>query len=803
MHGVFALSVPDEYEDLLAEYREDQRLKKELEHLQGWQVKRLHPHHTIKTFDDLMLAPPPPEEGILLGGYVLEPVRAEDFNMVKYEPKAFYDLNKDGQKDVLGSLIARRTQLLNSMDAETLEALTKGAIMLGQVVEQAGGDTIGLSQAIRGIGEEARTVAASRAPEDSAGFVNLRTGLPCILSPDNLYCVATPTTTTTQAPPSLLELRNYKRRKEEEEEKRRSMELAARLEQTKRRFNPYDQPVYFDLTEDHSENPIEEFKKQMALQREKEGKVEEQHTRISSADEARTILRFARRTAQGRQHQTPMSEASMTRRPTGSLVPPSAATRYDSSSSKIVIAGQPNLDARNAAPLRSLVDKVTLGVNFGRPGSPNREFPPDLPEASMLQKRKRTQDVLVNGSHLLGNPLSAVLPCGEHPRGREGARGQLSRTPQDVGLVDRVEGVNDMHFHYHRYLTKEHAYSAPRREAQRHPLLNSREMPLQGTVKPDDEQHTHAGEDESRQPEVHFEPVKDDRKALESAVENKSAAFILEGVRQFQTGIQSARLSPDQLAKYQGGKEQPKSPSKEELAKQETDRLKRERQEQRVARLIENFTATSYAEELRRAALATGDPLPECEEIGTRLRASSLPPVLKEKVERTQQHRAQKKGQKQARQERERGDRQRADTDNRIQQLDADLTEHTLSSIGGYLQADETRSSRKSSRTNSREKAAGAFPLLGDLSGKSGMENDAAVDSTNNMQRRPGDKRRRAWKADGEADSYTRHPGSSGTAVAPSEQNAAVGISPSARVVWLYGDDDKNPFHIHPRLPAL
>lgn len=97
---------------MLAEYQEDQRIKKELSSLGGRQKRTQKYGRAIQTFDDLLLAPPPPEDGLLLGGYSLEPVEEADLNMAHYKPKGFYGKNSP-------ELMANKSRLDSSPQAKS------------------------------------------------------------------------------------------------------------------------------------------------------------------------------------------------------------------------------------------------------------------------------------------------------------------------------------------------------------------------------------------------------------------------------------------------------------------------------------------------------------------------------------------------------------------------------------------------------------------------------------------------------------------------------------------------------------
>lgn len=122
-----ALLLSDEFEQTLAEYQEDQRRKQELGSLAGWHHKSRQPGSVIQTFDDLLLAPPPPEDGVLVGGYSLEAVEADDLDMVRYKPKSFYRYQSAGQRED-SELLATRSELIGSLPAASEGSLYGGSV---------------------------------------------------------------------------------------------------------------------------------------------------------------------------------------------------------------------------------------------------------------------------------------------------------------------------------------------------------------------------------------------------------------------------------------------------------------------------------------------------------------------------------------------------------------------------------------------------------------------------------------------------------------------------------------------------
>ncbi|CBZ54300.1 conserved hypothetical protein [Neospora caninum Liverpool] len=817
----------NKYEELLSEYQEDQRAQKELQLLQGWQRKKVQPRRTVTSFADLMLAPPPPEEGILLGGYVLEPVTEDDLNMAMYEPKSFYQLQREEHNERMELLAGKQHKLLNSLDDEALSALNKGAGVLGQLVEQVAGKAGGMSEAVKKVGQDALAIAASRAPEESSGYVNLRTGLPCIPSPDHVYCVATPTTTTTEAPPSLIELRKYKRKREEEAEKRRRVELEIHREQQQRQYNPYDQPVYFEDEDSQPMKPIDAFKKKMSLNREKAGEMEEHLAGVATMQEAPTILKFAKHTAQNHEQQVSFSSGSMSETPLTVNNALLVARRYDRRFSETdphlasqfataqeFFSGLPGeTTAEEAAVPRLLKDYSMTSYVAGSPAPGGRT--------------RVLATAQISEQHFLEEPCSVVPYRPGQASGRKETDATRSTRRSDR-IIDSLPFLRDMRKSNlpttPEFVRDRSAEPATSRSSKTHPPVASR--PDDGSfpdlTSPGEAQARNLRRSDGRQSGFSSIPPTgssygtppETRAGTKPGDEHKDSSFIIQGARQFQSRIQATMITPKELSKYTQGNKPSSLASSEDLMKTEKERAKRERQEQRLSRLIDNFTAASYAEELRNAARATGDPLPSDAVVGPFLRASALPPFLKEKVERTQHRKEQKREEKDARQESNREERQAAHDTARVQQLESNLSDLTLTFIRGYLNSDTSYSPNENSKLGSKGKLEKEYFPSEDQTLQPLQVRSDTNNSTDGASRQPSSRvgdfsdlanqrsgiTARSREHDGMAGKERKHIESSSSPFPEKDQGMLLHELHSARVVWLDGEDNENPFQIHPRV---
>ncbi|EPR62152.1 hypothetical protein TGGT1_225400 [Toxoplasma gondii GT1] len=828
-----SLNMISAYEELLSEYQEDQKEKMELQLLQGWQRKMVQPRRTVKSFADLIIVPPPPEEGILLGGYVLEPVTEDDLNMAVYQPKAFYELEEPGNKERMELLAGKQHKMLNSLDDEALHALNKGAGVLGQLVDQVTGTAGGMSEAVKKVGQEALAVAASRAPEESAGYVNLRTGLPCIPSPDHIYCVATPTTTTTKAPPSLVELLKYRKKKEEEEEKRRRVELAIHLEQQKRQHNPYDQPVYFEAAESQLMKPTDVFKKKMFVHREKAGKEEEHLASFSSMQEAQTVLKFAKHATHKREDEPSFSRDSESETPLPASALNAASRRARGSSKALPEQPQTGViqDARHASRHygKAIVEEVIRPRQL-------KDFSVRSDKAWPLSPREPTRllNTILNAEQISLEEAFSVAPSRQDRASRRKKADSRWSTRQSDIVIDPIPSLRvlrksnlatPLHLFRSRSAEPLTSHSSDKQSVQKvesqgdggsfADVTSLEETPARKTRKSD-----------GIQPGFSSVPLtgSSDGDAQENLPgtapadeHNKGGSVIVEGARRFQSHIQSATLTPQQLAKYTRGNKPSSLASNEDLIKTEKERAKRERQEQRLSRLTDNFTAMSYAEELHNAALATGDPLPSDAVVGPFLRVSSLPPILREKVERTQQHKERRREEKDARQERKREEWQATKNNARLQQLENNLSDRTLAFITGYLNSDTPSSINKASECGSKVKCTRGSPAAKDQSLK---PFDVTIDtnkSTEDTLRQASPRVKgfsevanqrsgintHSVEEESNAGKRSRHTESSWSPLTKTDQSILLDELHLARVVWLDGEDNENPFQIHPRVSRI
>ncbi|KEP67486.1 UNVERIFIED_CONTAM: hypothetical protein HHA_225400 [Hammondia hammondi] len=819
------------YEELLSEYQEDQKAKMELQQLQGWQRKMVQPRRTVKSFADLTIVPPPPEEGILLGGYVLEPVTEDDLNMAVYQPKAFYELERPANKERMELFAGKQHKMLNSLDDEALNALNKGAGVLGQLVDQVAGTAGGMSEAVKKVGQAALAVAASRAPEESAGYVNLRTGLPCIPSPDHIYCVATPTTTTTKAPPSLIELLKY-RKKKEEEEKRHRVELAIHLEQQKRQYNPYDQPVYFEDSESQLK-PTDVFKKKMFAHREKAGKAEEHLASFSSLQEAQTVLKFAKHATHKREDEPSFSRDSELETPLPANSTLNAASRRARGSSKAV-PEQPQTgvreDARHASRLygEAIVEEVIKPRQL-------KDFSVRSDTACPLSPIEPTRllNTILKAEQISLEEAFSVAPSRQDRASRRKKTGSRWSTGQSDIVIDPIPSLRVLR--KSNLTTLLHLFRSPSAEpvtSHSSDKQSVQKVESQGddgsfadVTSPEEAPARKTRKSDGIQPG--FSPVpltgSSDGNAQESLPgnapadeHNKGGSVIVEGARQFQSHIQSATLTPQQLAKYTRGNKPSSLASNEDLVKAEKEHAKRERQEQRLYRLTDNFTAMSYAEELHNAALATGDPLPSDAVVGPFLRVSSLPPILREKVERTQQHKERRREEKDARQERKREEWRVTKNNARLQQLENNLSDGTLAFITGYQNSDTPSSTNKTSECGSKVKCTRGSLPANDQSLKPPDVTLATSKSTEDTLRQTPRRvegfsevanqrsgiNTHSVKQESNAGRRSRHTESSRSPVPKTDQSVLDELH-SAPVVWLDGEDNENPFQIHPRVSRI
>ncbi|PHJ23634.1 hypothetical protein CSUI_002516 [Cystoisospora suis] len=803
---ITSLRIIDEFEQTLAEYQEDQRIKQELGSFTGWQHKRLRPGSAIQTFDDLLLAPPPPEDGVLLGGYSLDPVEAADLDMVRYKPKSFYRYQSAGQRENSelfankselfsslpsaseGSLHAGSVkysichnwrgavrsavhgvyvwssrkpalwipgqradrqrskgyckELLNAMDDETLQAIAKGSGVLGDIVENIAGT--GLSDAVKKIGDQALAVASTRDPSESAGYVDLRTGLPCIPSSDHPYCVSTPTTTTTQTPPSLLELRMYKRKKEEEAEHSRNVELAVRLQEERRRANPYDQPVFVKGEDVESGVDLDSFRKNIHERKERASALRLQRASIAQAHEAQAVLAFARNANQQQRTHIP-AEFSVEKfsSSVASIPPGSVRGNFDKAFSSLpssLLLGSVNAETSRADILggevgetegaaRSKASVVTFTASVAAPATGGkRDSAPGTSDDSQRQStsaqvsKSRLDDR--DGMAELGRNGSSTAAGGK----RAYRRGLAARMTH--ASLKQTGGPSE-HFDTLTSSASELSQNEQKTETLKALPGSHAANPIPCT---------------SSSPEV---VLKDQSKGGSAFAGKTSKQFILEGLSDFQKGIQSAKVTPEQLAKYQRGKQAPRAVTPDEKLRRERERLKKERQEQRIARLMETFTTTSYADELRSAESSTGDPLPSDAVAGPFLRTSSLPVILRERVERMEEQRSDRMEKTEVRIKRKRLEQQKTENQTRLDRLEDDLTRETLERMSAFYEH---------------------------------LANQGADEETDKLT-----KKRNNGGDSPETKNYLRtHP-------------AGLRIRGSGRVMWLE-DDERDPFRIHPRV---
>lgn len=177
--------------------------------------------------------------------------------------------------------------------------------------------------------------------------------------------------------------------------------------------------------------------------------------------------------------------------------------------------------------------------------------------------------------------------------------------------------------------------------------------------------------------------------------------------------------------------------------------VSQERQEQRIARLMETFTATSYADELRSAESSTGDPLPSDAVAGPFLKTSSLPVILRERVERMEKQRSDRKEKTEVRIKRKRLEHQKAENQARLDSLEDDLTRETLERMSAFYEH---------------------------------LANRDAEEDTDKLA-----KKQDSRKDSPEVKNYLR------------TQPAAQQMRGSGRPSWLEGDE-KDPFRIDPRV---